>query len=152
MPAAERPARLRRAKRLGGRHTEGPSRDHGPRRRALLPRCRLTSAWLMVAPSGKTLGTIARRRPEGATHVASIPGRPLGRDYVADEAARLRLLYDLGCAFAAQRELDELIPLIIEKCRDVLEAEGVAVLILDPLREEFRFPYVADEDTDVAER
>jgi Nif-specific regulatory protein len=71
---------------------------------------------------------------------------------VADEAARFRLLYDLGCAFAARRELDDLIPLIIEKCREVLDAEGVAVLILDPQRQEFRFPYVADKDAHVAGR
>jgi transcriptional regulator with GAF, ATPase, and Fis domain len=71
---------------------------------------------------------------------------------MADEAARLRLLYDVGCAFAAQRDLDELIPLVIEKCRAVLEAEGAAVLLLDPARRELRFPYVADQDADVAER
>ncbi|TMA94291.1 MAG: GAF domain-containing protein [Deltaproteobacteria bacterium] len=66
--------------------------------------------------------------------------------------ARLRLLYELGCAFAARLELDELLPLVVAKCRDVLGAEGTAVLLLDPERNELFFPYVADEDPGVAER
>lgn len=68
------------------------------------------------------------------------------------DAARLRLLYDLGCAFTARIELTELLPFIIEKCRDALAAEGVAVLLLDRARNEFYFPYVADTDSEVARR
>jgi len=68
------------------------------------------------------------------------------------DAARLRLLYDLGCAFTARIELNELLPFIIEKCRDALAAEGVAVLLLDRPRNEFYFPYVADTDSEVARR
>jgi Nif-specific regulatory protein len=68
------------------------------------------------------------------------------------EVARLRLLYELGCAFTARIELADLIPLIIEKCRDSLAAEGVAVLLLDRTRQEFYFPYVADSDSQVAKR
>src|SRR5215470_11388566 len=45
---------------------------------------------------------------------------------VEANGARLRLLYDLGCAFAARIELNELLPFIIEKCREALTAEGVA--------------------------
>ena len=73
---------------------------------------------------------------------------------MADEAdaARLRLLYDLGCAFTARIELNDLLPFIIEKCRDALAAEGVAVLLLDRARNEFYFPYVADTDSEVARR
>jgi GAF domain-containing protein len=65
---------------------------------------------------------------------------------------RLRLLYDLGCAFTARMELNELLPLIIEKSREALSAEGVAVLLLDGQRREFYFPYVADTDSEVAQR
>jgi Nif-specific regulatory protein len=68
------------------------------------------------------------------------------------DSARFRLLYDLGCAFAARIELHELLPLIIEKCREALSAEGVAVVLLDRLRNEFYFPYVADADSGVARR
>ena len=65
---------------------------------------------------------------------------------------RLRLLYDLGCAFTARTELDELIPLVITKCRDVLGAEGGSVLLLDAGTNEFVFPYVADQNPQAAER
>ncbi|HZP44874.1 MAG TPA: sigma 54-interacting transcriptional regulator [Candidatus Binataceae bacterium] len=58
------------------------------------------------------------------------------------DTARYRLLYDLGCAFAARIDLDELIPFIIKECRDALKAEGVSVLLLDRERGEFYFPYV----------
>jgi Nif-specific regulatory protein len=70
----------------------------------------------------------------------------------SDSAARLRLLYELGCAFAAHLELDELIALVVTKCRDVLRAEGVAVLLLDPERDELYFPYVADADAGASAR
>jgi sigma-B regulation protein RsbU (phosphoserine phosphatase) len=69
-----------------------------------------------------------------------------------EDAARLRLLYELGCAFAARVELDELVAEVIARCRDVLNAEGAAVLLLDPQRAELFFPYVADEDPAVARR
>jgi transcriptional regulator with GAF, ATPase, and Fis domain len=68
------------------------------------------------------------------------------------DSARLRLLYDLGCSFAASIELHELLPLVIAKCRDTLAAEGAAVLMLDRERNEFYFPYVSDEDSEVAQR
>jgi Nif-specific regulatory protein len=64
--------------------------------------------------------------------------------------ARFRLLYDLGCAFAARIQLDELIPLVISKCREVLDAAGTSVLLLDTERHELYFPYVAEEDPSIA--
>jgi transcriptional regulator with GAF, ATPase, and Fis domain len=70
----------------------------------------------------------------------------------AEDAARFRLLYDLGCAFTARIELTDLLPFVIEKCRDALAAEGVAVLLLDRARNEFYFPYVAETDSEVARR
>jgi Nif-specific regulatory protein len=68
------------------------------------------------------------------------------------DSARLRLLYDLGCAFAARIELSELLPLVIEKCREALSAGGAAVLLLDRARKEFFFPYVAETNSEVARR
>jgi len=61
--------------------------------------------------------------------------RPLHTD-------RLQLLYELGCAFAGQIELDELIPLVMAKCRDVLDADT----------NEFVFPYVAEQNPEAAAR
>ena len=67
-------------------------------------------------------------------------------------ADRLLLLYELGCAFAGRIELDELLPLVIGKCRDVLDAEGGSVLLLDPATNEFVFPYVAEQNPEAAAR
>ncbi len=68
------------------------------------------------------------------------------------DSARLGLLYELGCAFAARIELDELLDLVLTKCREVLDAEGAAVLLLDAEREELYFPYVAERDPAVVAR
>ncbi len=70
----------------------------------------------------------------------------------SSDGARLRLLYELSCAFAAQVDLDELSALVVAKCRAVLDAEGVAILLLDAQHAELYFPYVADEDPQVAAR
>lgn len=65
---------------------------------------------------------------------------------------RLGLLYELSLAFAARTELAELIPLVIEKTRDVLRASGSSVMLLDDHRQELYFPYVADSDPEAASR
>ena len=49
-------------------------------------------------------------------------------------------LYDLGCAFAARLEIDQLIPFVVANCREVLEAEGASVLLLDQSTTSFTFP------------
>ena len=66
--------------------------------------------------------------------------------------ARLRLLYELGCEFVARHELEELVPMIVRRCRRVLEAEGAAVLLLDETGETFTFPYASQTHSEVAER
>jgi transcriptional regulator with GAF, ATPase, and Fis domain len=68
------------------------------------------------------------------------------------DSGRLRLLYDLGCAFAGRIDLDELIPLVMTKVREVLDAEGASVLLLDEARQELYFPYVVSERKEVADR
>lgn len=68
------------------------------------------------------------------------------------DAPRGHVLYELGCAFAACLQLDELVPLVISRCRAVMDAEGASVLLFDAERRELYFPYVADADADVAER
>jgi transcriptional regulator with GAF, ATPase, and Fis domain len=78
------------------------------------------------------------------------PLREAERAPVAVDESRLRLLYELGCAFAERTELDELIPLVVAKCREVLRAHGAAVLLLDPKTDELYFPYVAQERPSVA--
>lgn len=66
------------------------------------------------------------------------------------DEARLKLLFDLSRAFAGHLELDELMPLVIEKCRDAFGVEGAAVLLRDRARSELYFPYVVSEDADIA--
>src|SRR5215472_38840 len=64
----------------------------------------------------------------------------------ASRDPRTRVLYDLAREFAAQLDLDRLLPLITTKCREVLDAEGVAVLLLDRERDELYFPYFSQVD------
>jgi GAF domain-containing protein len=71
---------------------------------------------------------------------------------MSEDVRRLRLLYELGCAFAAHRELDVLVELVVTRCREVLDAEGAALLLLDRGKHELYFPYVATEDPGVRER
>ncbi len=68
------------------------------------------------------------------------------------ERERLRLLYELGCAFAARIELADLLAFVLAKCREVLDAEGASVLLLDPASGELYFPYVDEADPAIAAR
>ncbi len=63
-----------------------------------------------------------------------------------------RLIYELGNAFASRLELVPLIELVTSKCREVLDADGVAVMLLDAERQELYFPYFSDRDPKVAVR
>ena len=63
-----------------------------------------------------------------------------------------RLLYELSTAFAARLEPDALFPLVIEKCRATLDAEGASVLLRDEQTRELYFPWVVSEDPEVARR
>jgi serine phosphatase RsbU (regulator of sigma subunit) len=74
--------------------------------------------------------------------MATLPGRTGNRE---------GLLYELCCAFAERTELDELVPLVLAKCRESLDAEGASLLMLDAARAELYFPYVATEDAAAAE-
>ena len=70
----------------------------------------------------------------------------------ADDAKRLRLLYELACAFAAQTDIDTLIPFVVRQCRTVFDAGGASVLLLDRDAGELYFPYTAEADPAVAKR
>jgi transcriptional regulator with GAF, ATPase, and Fis domain len=70
----------------------------------------------------------------------------------SDDSAREKMVYELGTMFTARLGLDELIPLVISKCREVLDADGVSVQLLDEERNELYFPYVSEDDPEVARR
>jgi GAF domain-containing protein len=71
---------------------------------------------------------------------------------ISDASAREKMVYELGSMFTAQLGLEELIPLVIAKCREVLNADGVSMLLLDEERDELYFPYVSEDDPEVARR
>lgn len=63
----------------------------------------------------------------------------------------LRLLAaEIGQAFAQRRQLPELIAFAVATFRELLKAEGVAILLLDADSDELYFPYLAEEDPRVA--
>ncbi len=68
------------------------------------------------------------------------------------DGRRLALLYELSCAFSARTDLGELITLVIARCREALQAEGGAVLLLDAQAGQLYFPYLDQEDSAVAQR
>jgi transcriptional regulator with GAF, ATPase, and Fis domain len=75
-----------------------------------------------------------------------------GNGTPAESRTRFRLLYDLACAFAARIDLDELFPFVLTKCREVFDAGGASVLLLDSDSGELYFPFVAEDDPAIAAR
>jgi transcriptional regulator with GAF, ATPase, and Fis domain len=67
-------------------------------------------------------------------------------------SAPYRLIYELGNIFASELELEALLQLVTQKCREVLDAEGASILQLDAEGRELYFPYLADLDPEVARR
>ncbi len=61
-----------------------------------------------------------------------------------------KVLHDLTRAFAAELDFDLLIPLIVRRCRDALDAGGVSVMLLDRDRGEFYFPYNSQDNAEVS--
>jgi serine phosphatase RsbU (regulator of sigma subunit) len=72
----------------------------------------------------------------------------MSNDAADIDPEHLRLLYDLGCAFAGRARLEDLVELVLEKCREVLTAESASILLHDAEREELYFPYVAEVDAE----
>jgi transcriptional regulator with GAF, ATPase, and Fis domain len=66
------------------------------------------------------------------------------------DSNRLRLIYELANAFARRLDLDDLIPFALSRCRDILAASGVSILLLDAEKHEFYFPYTAEGDAEAA--
>jgi Nif-specific regulatory protein len=68
------------------------------------------------------------------------------------DSERFSLLLDLCRAFSALMELDELIPFIIARTREVLQAENCAILLLDEKRQELVVPVTSDVNPEVEKR
>jgi transcriptional regulator with GAF, ATPase, and Fis domain len=69
-----------------------------------------------------------------------------------DDSHRFALIYELANAFAQRLDLDELIPFALQRCRELVRAEGVSILLLDADSNELYFPYVAEGDPEAARR
>ena len=65
---------------------------------------------------------------------------------------RLALLYEIGRSFAELIELDDLIPFVIAKTKEALNAEGSAILLFDDHTQELYFPYSSDVAPEVEQR
>ncbi|HEY8515125.1 MAG TPA: sigma-54-dependent Fis family transcriptional regulator [Candidatus Binatia bacterium] len=69
------------------------------------------------------------------------------------DSERLRLLLELSRSFAAHTDLEELVSLVVTRCREAFGVKGgVAVLLLDPATNELYFPYAATADPVYGER
>src|SRR5262245_8152068 len=75
-----------------------------------------------------------------------------GNGTPVESSIRFQLLYDLACAFAARTDLDDLFAFVLTKCREVFDAGGASVLLLDPDTSELYFPYVAEDDPAILAR
>ena len=62
------------------------------------------------------------------------------------------LAFTLGRRLAREDDIEKALAAGVAGCRDLLNAEGVAVLLLDRQRNEFFFPHVAQEEQTVAAR
>ena len=60
---------------------------------------------------------------------------------------RLRLLYEITRKLATFGDLDELMRFATRRTRELFEAEGCALLLLDPSRKEFYFPIASQSES-----
>ena len=74
-----------------------------------------------------------------------------GRSAVGPATTAGTALYELACTFAERLELDELVPLVVEKCRSALAAEGASLMLLDEATNELYF-HTSAEDPEVVKR
>ena len=66
--------------------------------------------------------------------------------------AQLELLYDVSRSLHALIEINDLLPFVVEKTKELLDAEGCSVILLDETGRELYFPFVSPENSKVAER
>ncbi|MGD9762438.1 MAG: GAF domain-containing protein [Candidatus Binatia bacterium] len=69
---------------------------------------------------------------------------------MTDATNRLRLLSDVGRALATFTELDDLVQYATSRTRELFDAGGCALLLLDPERRELYFPVASQRDCDAA--
>jgi transcriptional regulator with GAF, ATPase, and Fis domain len=65
---------------------------------------------------------------------------------------QLELLYDVSRSLHALIELNDLVPIVVEKTKQLLDADGCSVILLDEAGRELYFPWISPENAAVAER
>ena len=58
----------------------------------------------------------------------------------AGQSDRFLLLLELSRAFSSRLDVDELLPLVLRRCKEVLRAEGCSLLLHDQETSELYFP------------
>ena len=72
---------------------------------------------------------------------------------MADTSTKqLELLYDVSRSLHALIEISDLLPFVVNKTKELLDAEGCSVILLDETGRELYFPWVSPENSEVAER
>jgi transcriptional regulator with GAF, ATPase, and Fis domain len=69
---------------------------------------------------------------------------------VQHDSAQSALIRQLASAFARRLEFDELIPFVLARCRELLHASGVSLLLFDPEHNELYFLDVSEGDAEAA--
>jgi Nif-specific regulatory protein len=67
-------------------------------------------------------------------------------------AGQLELLFEVSRSLHARIELGDLLPFVVNKTKELLDAQGCSVILLDETGRELYFPYVSPESSEVAER
>jgi GAF domain-containing protein len=68
------------------------------------------------------------------------------------DVEKLSLLFELSRSFSSLIDLEELLPCIIAKTREGLQAESCSLLLLDEARQELYFPVISDTTPEVEAR
>jgi hypothetical protein len=61
-----------------------------------------------------------------------------------------RIAYELGLAFGQYQDLPKLVSFAVDRCRQLLDVESVAVLLWDAEHDELYFPHIAEAEDDAA--
>ncbi len=65
---------------------------------------------------------------------------------------QLELLYDVSRSLHGLIEINDLLPFVVNKTKELLHSEGCSVILLDETGRELYFPWVSPENSEVAER
>jgi Nif-specific regulatory protein len=65
---------------------------------------------------------------------------------------QLELLYDVSRSLHGLIEINDLLPFVVNKTKELLNTEGCSVILLDEAGRELYFPWVSPENSEVAER